>query len=429
MIVVVGAGMTGLATALELRDRSIEVVVVEASGRAGGVVWSHRQDGRVLDFGPQRLRLTPDMIARVRGLDLEDRLVLAPPNLPLLVYARGALRPVPMSLAALARSDVVGWRAKLRLALEPLTASPRAGESVGAFLSRKLGRGLYATVAGPLFGGLYGSDPDDMPVEASLIPVLRTLGVRRSLLAPLLRRGGGVRPPPAASFREGMQELPSAMAARLGDGLRLSAPARCIHRRGQRWIVDLDAESLEAEAVVVTTPAHAAAELVAEAAPEAAAELAALRYNPLAVVHLESAAPLLGIGFQIAFGEQPMLLRGVTFNACLFGREGVYTAFLGGSARPEVAGMTDGALGAAAASEFERCTGYAARVLSVAHQRMPAWDRSWDSIAAPRLPPGLHLAGNWRSRPGLAGRFAEARAVATRLAAVAGAPVTTAGRG
>jgi oxygen-dependent protoporphyrinogen oxidase len=168
--------------------------------------------------------------------------------------------------------------------------------------------------------------------------------------------------------------------------------------------------------VVLTTPAGAAAHLLADVEPAAATALGALTYNPLAVVHLDAETELRGLGFQVSFTEHDLSLRGVTYNASLFGRRNVYTAYLGGSRSPGVVDLPDDALGARAVGEFRRCTGYDARVLSVTRTRMPAWDVSWREIQGLCVPDGMYFAGNWWSRPGLPGRLTEAARVAERLA-------------
>src|SRR6185436_15518077 len=104
---------------------------------------------------------------------LAQEVVTAPPGLDLFVYRRGRLRRVPFSAGAFLRSDIVGPAAKLRAALEPLTAGARSEESVAAYFTRKVGRELYETLIGPLYGGLYGSDPQDMVVGLSLGHVLQ----------------------------------------------------------------------------------------------------------------------------------------------------------------------------------------------------------------------------------------------------------------
>ena len=108
-------------------------------------------------------------------------LVTAPPGLDLFVYRAGRLRRVPFSAASFLGSDIVGPGAKLRALLEPLTAGPDPRESVARYFTRKLGRELYETLVGPLYAGLYGSDPADMRVGLSLRHVLdRARLARRS---------------------------------------------------------------------------------------------------------------------------------------------------------------------------------------------------------------------------------------------------------
>lgn len=420
MIVVVGGGITGLAVAAELDQLGVECLVLEATERPGGVIRSAEVDGRVLDWGPQRSRLTPPFRALVDALGLCDELVVAPPDLDLSVYRDGALRRVPMSFGEMLNTDLVGPAAKARLLLEPLTRAADPDESVARYFRRKIGDELYEAVVGPLFGGLYGSDPADMEVGRTLADVLDRLGIERSLLAALLRRGEGRAVPPACSFRSGMQALPDALAARLGDRLRLGTPVRTVTEHGAGWRVSLDGspEQIDAEAVVVTVPADAAAALVHDVAPALADALGRLRYNPLGLVHLDVDAELPGLGFQVALDERASLLRGVTFNANIFPetRRGLCTAFLGGSHHPAVAAMSTDHLADEAVRAFRETTGEEVTVLAAETTRMPAWDRSWSALDGVTPPRGLHLAGNWWSRPGLPGRFTEARRVAESVA-------------
>ena len=417
MIGIVGAGLTGLGLAHELAKRGIEHVVFEADDRPGGVIRSARVEGRLLEFGPQRVRMTPSLEALVSELGLEREVIRAPDGLPLYVYAGGRLRVVPFSLSSLVSGDLLSWRGKLRLAAEPVTRRPRDHESVASLLTRKLGREAYERLAGPLYGGLYASDPADMVVGLSARPLLADLGIRRSLLLAFLRRGGKVWPAPAFSFREGLQVLTDALRAARGDSVRLGTPVRGLRRSGACWRIVLDDREVPVDVVVLTCDAAASARLLDEAAPAAAARLDRLVYNPLAVVHLHSDADVRGLGYQVSLGEN-LVTRGVTWNGSLFARDGVSTAFLGGGSHPRVVEEPDDRLGTIAAEEFRRVTGGEARALSVARTRMPAWDRSWRALRGLEFPPGIRAAASWRSRPGMPGRLAEARALAEELSSL-----------
>jgi protoporphyrinogen/coproporphyrinogen III oxidase len=412
----VGAGITGLVLAHELARRGVEFVVLESSDRVGGVIRSQRLDGHLLEWGPQRTRLIGPMATLVDELGLRDEVVLAPAGLPLFVYADGKLRRVPFSAGGFLTGDLLSLRGKARVLLEPFTAGPRDDEDVADYFVRKLGRQGYERLAGPLYGGLYASDPAEMVMRLSLGHVLREFRVGRSLALTLLKRGG-VSPPAACSFRDGLATLPRALHQRHADRVRRRTPVEALSRKGVGWRVHTGQGVVEAAQVVLTCAAPAAAALLRECAPQASEAVARLHYNPLAVVHLHAPSGVPdGLGYQVAFGE-PLRTRGVTFNHSLFGRTGVYTAYLGGAKHPAVVGLPEDEIGRIAVEEFARVTGAESAVLSVARERMPAWDRSWSAISGLSLPPALHVAANWESRPGIPGRLAQARALAERLAA------------
>ena len=415
MIVVVGAGISGLATAHQLAALGAEFVVLEAADRPGGVIRSGRVEGSLLEWGPQRARLTEGFAELVDALGLRSELITAPTGLPLYVYRKGRLRKVPFSAGAFLASDIIGWPAKLRLALEPFTAAPRDDEFVADLFKRKIGREAYENLVGPLYGGLYASDPQEMVVGLSLRHVLREFGLQRSFLLPLLRRGGRIAPPDACSFREGMQMLPNALAARHAAHIRFRSPVQSVARDGSGYTVRTATDTFSARHVVLTAPAGRTAAMIADVAPDAAGRFRQLRYNPLAVVHLHARTDLHGLGYQVSFAE-PLITRGVTWNDSLFGREGVYTAYLGGAKHPEIVAREDAAIADVAIREFRLATGFDARPLAVEREHMPAWDASWRAMQGVSLPPGLHLCANWESRPGIPGRLIQAKRLAHALA-------------
>ena len=415
MIAVVGGGISGLAVGHELAGRGADFVVLESGDRPGGVIGSVEVEGRVLELGPQRARLTGPFRQAVRELGLEDRL-LTSEELPLYVWTDGRLRLVPMSLGAAFRTDLIGWRDRFRALAEPLTAGLQPGETAAEFFTRKFGRRVYERVIAPLYGGLYASDPADMPARHALAATLDTLGVEGSLLKAMLRGSRARESAPACSFTGGLQVLTDALAERLGDRLRLRSPVRRIARTNGGFRLTLDDDDVRAGAVVLACPSGAAADILRDLAPGAAGRLEKLRYNPLALVHLHSDADLRGLGYQVALAEGKAT-RGVTWNHAMFGRDGVYTAFLGGAKRRDLPGRPDAELKALAVSEFREMTGEDARAIHLSRTWIPAWDRTWDALEGLDLPEGISVCANWEARPGITGRLADAKRLAARLTA------------
>ncbi|MFC7165983.1 protoporphyrinogen oxidase [Halospeciosus flavus] len=416
---IVGAGITGLTLTHALAERGVDSVTYEASDEAGGVIDTRVVDGHVLEVGPQRLRLTDQLEAMVDSLDLRDDLVEADDSLPLYVYADGKLRVVPRSLSAFLRTDLFSWSAKLRVFAEPLTDDAKPDETVAELFTRKFGREAYKNLVEPILGGTFGSNPAEMPVKHSLEGVMKLEQRRGNLLVPAAKRllGPGESPPPA-SFDDGLQALPQAIADAHDDRIRLEAPVDAIREAGEEVVVETaDGEVEHFDEVVVTTPAGETANLLEETAPESADALRDLTYNPLVLVHLVSDVDASGFGYQVR-RDEPLRTLGVSWNASLFDRDGVYTAFFGGMDDAEILEKDETEIGQIAVEEFERVMDADAEVLHVEKMpsAFPAYDTSWSALDDVDLPEGIHLATNYTARMGIPSRVREANSLAKQFA-------------
>jgi oxygen-dependent protoporphyrinogen oxidase len=420
-VAVVGAGITGLSLTHALAERDVDAVVYESTDEVGGVISSRELDGRVLECGPQRLRLTDAIRAMVTDLDIADELLTADDDLPLYVFAGGK----PRSLRAFYRTDLLSWPAKLRVLAEPLTGPIDPAESAQEAFVRKFGREASTNLLAPIFGGTYGSDPARMPAKHALKPIMRLEQRDGNLLRPALSRlvFGNDETPPPASFDSGLQRLPNALAEEYAERLHRETPVSGIERAGaggdhgsEAWLVHTDAGTERVDRVVLTTPADVTADIVEGVDAESAAALRELNYNPLVLVHLHSDARPAGFGYQVRRTE-PLRTLGVTWNTSLFDRDGVYTAFMGGMYDPEAVERDAEELGETAAEEFAQVMGVDAEVLDVERipQAFPAWDDSWSATERIDLPEGITLATNYTGRMGLPSRVREGRRLAGEL--------------
>jgi oxygen-dependent protoporphyrinogen oxidase len=414
---IVGAGITGLALSHYLGERGVDAVTFEASSDPGGVIRSERIDGRVLEHGPQRTRLTPEIEALIDDCGLRSALRTADTDLPLYVYVDGRLRRVPFSVEEFLSTDLLSVRGKLRLLAEPLTAGARDGETAADYFVRKFGPEAYQNLVEPLFGGIYGSDPAEMPGEYALQTVKKMERSGSLIRAALNRRLEGNERQPPISFDEGMAQLPRALYEHNADRVELETGVDRIVPEGSGYRLETAAGDRLVDHVVVTARADVAAGLLADVDADSARALRRLYYNPLAYVHLYSAADPDGYGYQVRHDE-PLRTLGVTWNASLFDRDGVYTCFLGGMENPGLVDRSERELGRIATEEFEMVMGAPAEVLNVTrHQRgIPAYDGSWTAMADVNLPDGITLASNYTGRMGVPARIREANRLAERFA-------------
>jgi protoporphyrinogen/coproporphyrinogen III oxidase len=421
MIGIIGGGLSGLFVLHGLRARGVDALLLEGDSRVGGVVRTLPLPEGPADVGPVRLRLTPALRTILEEVGLEDQVLLAPRDARFHMFRGNTLHPVPRSLAEAVGASLISWRGKARALRDLISSPPAPGETVEEVLVRKLGREIYTSLAGPLLGGLYASEPGRMYARHTLTPMLRAAGSERSILL-ALARARRLDALPVVSFARGMESLPRELARIHWGRIRTESPVRSVEpgTRGG-WVVRAGDEAISVRELVVTVPAPQAAHLLEGPAPDAAGLLRGLRYNSLAVVPMEGTLPTGGSGFKVAFDE-PLALRGVTSRSGLGGREPILTAFLGGMGRETLLAQPDARLAELAAREFEAVTGVPARPLLVHRTRVPAWDRGWQALESLALPPGIHLCSAYTGRPGVLGRLEEAGEVAERIGPEAHSP-------
>jgi oxygen-dependent protoporphyrinogen oxidase len=275
-VIIVGAGITGLAAAFELAERRIPFVLLEASDRPGGLILTEKIDGFTIEAGADSLLAQkPAGVGLCEALGLAPRLIATTPPRVAYVLASGRLHAlpssamlgIPTSWTAVARYDLLSWRGRARIALEPLVRRRGSGagdESIAAFFRRRFGEECVTRVAEPLLGGIHAGDVERLSLR-SLFPRLGEAEARRGSVLRALRRtrrsnaDGAFR-----SLSSGMGELVTALARRLPDGsLRCGVAAAALHGDADGWRLETGrGEAFRGRAVILALPAHAASRVV-----------------------------------------------------------------------------------------------------------------------------------------------------------------------
>lgn len=291
-VLVVGGGLAGLTAAHVLGQRGDEVTVLEAAPEPGGKLRRTEVGGVLVDVGAEAmLNRRPEGVALARELGLE---IEHPAVASSRIWTRGALHPlprslmgVPLDLGQLRACGVLSEEGFRRVEAErELPPSDLPDDvSVGALVDERFGAEVTDRLVEPLLGGVYAGHARAISARAS-VPQLVSLAGRGSVLAQSAEIATTYDLPVFAGLPGGMGGLTDALAARLD--VRLDTTVRGLRRTDHGFALTVgpstDAQQVEADAVVLATPAAPTARLLEQVAPVAARELAEIESASMVVV-------------------------------------------------------------------------------------------------------------------------------------------------
>ncbi len=343
---VLGGGIAGLSHAHQLRKNGHAVTVIEESNRAGGVIRSEEINGYLVEFGPNTVLPTAELIALVRESGLEPDMQLADAKSPRYVLFHGKLHRAPMGPLSLLTSSLLGISGKARLLREPFIP-PRhdtRDETLYDFSARRLGPQVTDRLLAPFVSGVWAGDLRALSAESAFPKLVHWEREHGSIFKGLRRRSRvlGV-PKGLVSFKGGLEALPYTLGRLLGDSLHLNEKVTKIERdaANNQWIVATTRGVYTAEKVISSLPAPVMAPLCHSWAPSLAQALSGIPYASITVLHLAVSRhavghPLNGFGYLVAPSEESRLL-GCLFSSSLFPKRApdgrvLLTAFIKGKA-------------------------------------------------------------------------------------------------
>ncbi|MGW7204507.1 protoporphyrinogen oxidase [Streptomyces sp. NPDC054837] len=302
-VVVIGAGIAGLAAAHRLLQRGARVTVLEASGRVGGKLLPGEIAGARVDLGAESmLARRPEAIALAREVGLDGRL-RPPATATASIWTRGALRPMPRGHVmgvpgtAAALSGVLSDEGLARIERDAELPRTEIGDdvAVGAYVAERLGREVVDRLIEPMLGGVYAGDAYRISMR-SAIPQLFQAAKSHTSLTEAVREiqakaaDNQQTGPVFMGIEGGVGSLPLAVAESVrarGGEILTGTPVTGLRREAAGgWRVVTGDRVLHADSVVVAVPAPAAADLLRAEAPAAAAELATVEYASMALITL-----------------------------------------------------------------------------------------------------------------------------------------------
>ncbi len=419
-VIIIGGGISGLASAWFLREKGWRPIVLEAGDPVGGSIRSRQEAGFLMDTGANSMMLKGEIVpAWFRRIGMDGEMIEANPLAKRrYVLKEGIPLAMPNGPLAFLRSPILSAAAKVRLLGEPFhLPSADPDESIAAFVRRRLGPEVLDWMVDPFVSGVFAGDPERLSLRATLPRLAALEDAGGSLLRGAWRTRRTKRPGRAAarlvSFRNGLQQLPLKVAELLGDTVHGGCAVEQIHREGDLWVAEAAGQSWRAPRLVLAVPAYVAAQLLAPLRAELAAELHAIPYPSVMTMALGFAQAqvthaLDGFGMLIP-RKLGLETLGVLFSSTIFpGRAPadhvLLTAFIGGAqndinARPDAALLNtvvqeiSPALGISGAPHFVHTRRWQRAIPQYEQGHL---DRIRRIDAALATLPGLVLRANWR---------------------------------
>jgi phytoene dehydrogenase-like protein len=251
-VVVVGAGLAGLAAATRLRQAGLDVQVLEASDDVGGRVRTDEVDGYLLDRGFQVHNTAYPEPWRLLGADGVERLDLRAFTPGVLVHRAARLHRIvdprrrPAGSVAALRAPVGSVLDKMRLASFAATRAARPAQklldrpettTLEELRAAGCSEEIVDRLVRPFLAGVFLED--ELATSSRFADLVLRSFARGSLTVPA----------------RGMREIPRLLARRFPSGtIRLDRPAQRVHHTA--------VDDVRASAVIVATDPVTAARLL-----------------------------------------------------------------------------------------------------------------------------------------------------------------------
>ena len=435
---IIGAGISGLSLAYELQKRGVAYQLWEATSQPGGYIqsaWTTAETGNryLCERGPNSLLGDADLLLWLDELGLTPSLTFSKPvSKDRFIFRDGQYRKLPSGPPSLLFGGFFGWKTKWAVFQERsnTTMSP-PGETLGQFFRRRFSQEIVEYALGPFVAGIYAGAPEQLLVSETFPILLQYEKEFGSVVRGLIKNGSKTGRRQSFSFTDGVQMLPSAIAARLTN-LSLNTPVQQISRVPDGWQVQTANGVQIVDQLVITTDARTAAGLAAPIYPTLANNLRAIHYPPMTAVHsaykrADVGHPLNGFG-----GLNPSVegrfAAGHIWSSSVFESrcpddEVLFTTFVGGTQNERNAGLSDDVLKTNVHREL--ANGFSIRADAPVFQAVYRWERAIPQYDARivAVKPGVEAAeqddlfvcANWYGGVSLSDCIQKARKLAQKL--------------
>ncbi|MCX6230090.1 MAG: protoporphyrinogen oxidase [Bacteroidetes bacterium] len=448
-VVIIGAGITGLATAHHLNKEAKDFLVLDKASKIGGVINSVNEKGYIYEEGPNSGVIGNIEVIRLFE-DLKDdcELEIANEN----VKKRWILKntnweQLPGGLMDAVKTPLFSLKDKFRILGEPFRSrGNNPHETLAELVKRRLGKSFLDYAIDPFILGVYAGDPNRL-VPKYALPKLYNLeqdygsfigGTVRKMF---IKKTEDEKKVSRAVFsaKGGLSSLTNAIYKRIGkDKVVLNCKNIQIKPLNNNYLVSYTNDDgilveIETKKVISTIGAYNISKIAPFISSELVSKIEGLHYTKVIEVILGfdnwKGIKLDAFGGLIPFKEKRDIL-GALFMSSLFSdrapKDGVlFSIFLAGVRRPEIYTLTDDEIRnilKKEVCELMQITDYNPDLLKIIRHEwaIPQYEAdSGERFKAietiEKQYPGLIIGGNLRNGIGMADRILQAKILADEV--------------
>ncbi len=360
-IVVIGAGISGLATSFWLKKAGFSITVLEANSKPGGAMITEEKEGYLIDYGPNSgLETTPLIRQIVEEIGLKDEMIYAnEQGNNRYILKNDKLHSLPTGLLPFLKTKLFSTRGKLRLFAEPFIGKSEEGyyQSLGSFVKRRLGEEFLKYAIDPFVSGVFAGDPNKLSVKSAFPKLYRLEEVYGGLIKGMIK-GAKERKKRAEqskqnakmfSFKSGMQILPNTLTEKLNLNIIYQAEVKDIIKVGDKYRIiysqNNEIKEINTPNLLATLPALKLSTLLNNMDAELSKKLQTIIYPPVIVLYLgykkaDIKVKLDGFGFLIPSSENRKFLGAIWSSTIFINRapekNASFTLFIGGARKLDI---------------------------------------------------------------------------------------------
>ncbi|OGW00998.1 MAG: protoporphyrinogen oxidase [Nitrospinae bacterium RIFCSPLOWO2_01_FULL_39_10] len=378
-IVIIGGGISGLATAYSLEERakregkSVSITLLEKKNQIGGNILTERVGDFLIEGGPDCfLSEKPWAIQLCERLGMGESLLRTNDeyrktyilwNGHLHELPEGVILMIPTEIFPLLKSNLITLSGKIRMGMELFIPKKESSddESLSQFVCRRLGQEALDKIAAPLVAGVHAEDPDTMSVKSRFPRFVQMEEEYGSLIKGMIakrremRRAGSKGNKPKytmfMTLKDGLSEMPATIVQNLKmTKILTNREVADVDKRDIFKISLKNGEVLDADTVVFATPSYETARLLTGINDSISALLSKIPYTSTATVSLafkkESISnPMNGFGFLVPRQEKRRI-TGATWVSRKFSDRSpddsvLIRCFIGGSHNEKLGFLND----------------------------------------------------------------------------------------